>query len=298
MLTHGTMHSYHKTCIFLFLLMFVALPSCRSARVEGRVMDALGSNLEGVTIQIKNSAHTAKTGSDGTFSIPFTPGQFTLVLEKEGFLSQSFDLSVMAADRYPLADVKLFRRPPGNEVYHVKHDGYFAIPKLKLERHSRLTGRRLQGLIQHYRTHLALSNPLDLPELPEGMNLFVVGNEEVKYKGRKEFRLFNLTYKELAYKENMSVWVVAEVEWATNGSRTVDRGNQLEVESSTLPGDFAVLRIPVGTQGAYCLVEEEQVKDFMANIAFREPAEYAFCFRGDLELPSGYGEYLEEELTD
>lgn len=298
MFAHGTKPYHHITSTFLVLLMVVALPSCRNARVEGRVMDALGSNLEGVTIRIENSAHTAETNSGGMFSIPFTPGQFTLVLEKDGFLSQSFDLSVMAKERYPLADVALFLRPPGNEVYHVRRDGYFPIPKQKLARHSRLTGRSMQGLTQHYETHLAPSDHWELPELSEGMHLFVVGSEMVEYKGKKEFRLFKLDYKELEYKENLGVWVVSEVKWATNGSRNVDRANQMAVESSTLPGDFVVLKIPVAMNEVYCLVEEEQVKDFMANIAFREPAEYAFCFRGEMEMQAGYGEELEEEYNE
>lgn len=74
------------TASLLLYSAFVCL--AQNFTVKGKVTDAEGNALQGVTIQVKGSQLSAVTNTDGSFSINAPSASSTLVLSHVGFISQ------------------------------------------------------------------------------------------------------------------------------------------------------------------------------------------------------------------
>lgn len=83
-----------------------------TGRIEGMVETLFPSDAAGVSVQINGTAYRAATFADGRYEFPAVEtGSYTLLFEKEGFISQTADVSVRANRTTTVPPVEL--RPEG-----------------------------------------------------------------------------------------------------------------------------------------------------------------------------------------
>ena len=84
-------HGFSRSTIAaLALLAFLLPPAASAANLAGRVSNLEGAAVPGaeITVQQNDSdfATTARTGEDGSYSLPsLPPGVYTIVIKKQGF---------------------------------------------------------------------------------------------------------------------------------------------------------------------------------------------------------------------
>jgi sugar lactone lactonase YvrE len=82
-------------------------------RIEGRVTDANGNNLEGVTITTKPYTITTDTNSQGRYSInEIDEREYTITASKDGFVAKSVDDIKVSGKSTVVVDIQLFPSPP------------------------------------------------------------------------------------------------------------------------------------------------------------------------------------------
>lgn len=90
-----------KNCLLslrrIFLLFFVFFASHSFAQngfaVSGKVTDAAGGPVEGVTVQESGTRNTAVTGKDGSFTLNASSGRATLQVSSVGYESQQVSVN-------------------------------------------------------------------------------------------------------------------------------------------------------------------------------------------------------------
>lgn len=124
------------------LLLVLAAGACRRPPlppepvIVGRVLDNFSRPIQGATTSIRDTAFRVQTDARGTFSLPFTPGAFHLVVEAPGCVRWERDLQIAVPARHPLGDRVLLRLPetaPSLAVVAAV-GGYRPLPPVTLER--------------------------------------------------------------------------------------------------------------------------------------------------------------------
>lgn len=90
--------------------------ACSKPLIVGRVEDPTGLGLAGVRVHIENSGFATETEADGKYSLPYTPGQFTVRYEKVGHTSDAIELNIQSKDEFPAKRILLFPLPPAGHV--------------------------------------------------------------------------------------------------------------------------------------------------------------------------------------
>jgi iron complex outermembrane receptor protein len=83
-------------CVFLILFVGAAAAQAQTS-VSGKVTDANGAGLPGITVTVKGTNTATPTGTDGSFSIRVPAGAKTLVFSGVGFTQQELPLSGQAS---------------------------------------------------------------------------------------------------------------------------------------------------------------------------------------------------------
>jgi TonB-linked SusC/RagA family outer membrane protein len=101
---------WQTACKWLGLLFILVLSSAAvtaQVKISGKVTDAKGKGISGVSVTIKNQTAGASTGSDGTYQITTTlnNGTYTLVFSGVGYKTAEQNITVNGATA--TADVKL-----------------------------------------------------------------------------------------------------------------------------------------------------------------------------------------------
>lgn len=104
------------------------------AVVEGRVVDAYDQPLAGVEVQILKSTYTTVSGQDGSYSVPFAPGNFQVSYSLDGYNSYQLDLNIQQATTFPAEQVKLIPLPDAQGIYHLGRSGLKPIEPAKVDR--------------------------------------------------------------------------------------------------------------------------------------------------------------------
>jgi len=81
---------------------------CKRARITGRVEDILGQPISGVTVTIVGSTYKTVTDRDGKYQIPYTPGTFVVMYDKEEFHTERVQRMLSVKDSFPAADVTMY----------------------------------------------------------------------------------------------------------------------------------------------------------------------------------------------
>jgi Carboxypeptidase regulatory-like domain len=100
------------------LVSVVLLAGCSSKpSITGKVLDNFGSPLADARVTIKNSAFSTTTGSDGSYSIDFMPGSFTISITKPGYTEADTPLNIASTGIYPMSEVSLIKIPPAGNFF-------------------------------------------------------------------------------------------------------------------------------------------------------------------------------------
>ncbi len=81
-----------KLILPVLLVFFTAEAMAQTKVVSGRVTDAAGSGLPGVTVAARGTNIATSTGNDGTFSLTVPANTTTLVFSSVGYASQEFSI--------------------------------------------------------------------------------------------------------------------------------------------------------------------------------------------------------------
>jgi TonB-linked SusC/RagA family outer membrane protein len=93
----------YLVAVFSFLFLSLASFSQNSFRVNGKVRDANGQPLEGVTVQERGTSNKTLTKTDGSFTMNVASGNATLVLTSVGFTQQEYPVNNVADASIALA---------------------------------------------------------------------------------------------------------------------------------------------------------------------------------------------------
>ena len=103
------------------VLASLALCACQSQavvpRIEGRVVDAFGQPLAGVTVHVRKSAYTAQSDADGRYGVPYAPGAFEVSYALEGYTTEVVSLHIEVPTAFPSEQIVLYARPRKGSLY-------------------------------------------------------------------------------------------------------------------------------------------------------------------------------------
>jgi len=74
--------------------------------------------VENVNVKIPNSTFKTKTGKNGQFKLPYTPGSFTLVFEGTGLFPKAVVLSVNDKKDYQIGEISISKLPIIMDMYN------------------------------------------------------------------------------------------------------------------------------------------------------------------------------------
>ena len=87
------------------------------AVLVGRVLNRFNQPVDGATVRILGSNLRTATDSSGNYRLPYVPGKFRVVIEKEGHDSEEIELDLVQATNYPLEDRYLIPIPQSAGLY-------------------------------------------------------------------------------------------------------------------------------------------------------------------------------------
>ena len=85
---------FRSFCVFITLLLTSTLVFAQK-NVSGRVTDASGSGVAGITVTVKGSNNATQTSNDGTYSVLVPQGANTLVFTGVGYITQELPVSCL-----------------------------------------------------------------------------------------------------------------------------------------------------------------------------------------------------------
>jgi carboxypeptidase family protein len=111
--------------VLLLALLVALLAGCsQEPRITGQVSDEFGKPVSGATVQIQGTTLGGLTDSAGKYSVPYVPGNITVDIQKQGFTSAHFSLSIATPMQYPAATVTLVPIPPIPGFYLFRRSDY------------------------------------------------------------------------------------------------------------------------------------------------------------------------------
>jgi hypothetical protein len=117
----------------LLCSLFVA-SGCRQPLIEGVVTDHLGKPAAAVRVELLGSTFSALTLEDGSFSLPYVPGELNMLVSKDGYLPVQRDYDIAISTTYPSAPVVLYPHAEGAALSALCAEGPVAIPSYELEK--------------------------------------------------------------------------------------------------------------------------------------------------------------------
>ena len=109
--------------VFLFSLLLLGCGKGSSLGkkefIEGTVQNIYGQPIEGATVSIENSQFNATTNQSGKYSLDYVPGEFTVVVQAEGFQSEKFSLNIAQKLHYPANPTSLIPKIPDQTLVFV-----------------------------------------------------------------------------------------------------------------------------------------------------------------------------------
>lgn len=114
----------------LVLLGFVLLFSlaCANPVLNGAVVDQGGAPLAGVEVSVLNLTQKAVTDAQGRYSLPYTPGRFSVHAALAGYTAASLDFDVTEKAELEVRTVTLWKLPTTDTLAVLQAGAYTPLP--------------------------------------------------------------------------------------------------------------------------------------------------------------------------
>lgn len=101
--------------------------------ISGRVVDARGTPVGNVPVEVKGTALSARTGADGTFELQYVPGSFVVRFASPEVVPLERALTLTQYGALPLGNVEVVRLPARvSDVVVAQSAGYVEIPAVEV----------------------------------------------------------------------------------------------------------------------------------------------------------------------
>ena len=145
----------------VLVIFFAYSTSYASALIFGEVKSDNGVLLNNVNVRILNSGYKTNSNQNGIFKLPFSPGNFTIVFEKLGYVPRAYKLSLSTKDKYPLGNVSLKKFPKFYDVFESQIENVKIIVKQKnrgetLTVDHRITDDNGDFILQYYSSYMII----------------------------------------------------------------------------------------------------------------------------------------------
>ena len=101
--------------------------------LTGRAVDNFGQPVVGGTVRIAGTNLATETRPDGSYQIPYVPGNLVVQIQRAGYDPAEFNLQLAQASTYPVEDKVLVKVPPGNEVYFLGEKDYVSLGRCSVD---------------------------------------------------------------------------------------------------------------------------------------------------------------------
>lgn len=91
--------------------LLLALNGCEGGAIRGIVVDPLRQPLADVSVKITNTGFVATSSDNGTYTLKYAPGQFSVTWAKPGYTSANLSLQVTERMQFPADTVILWPAP-------------------------------------------------------------------------------------------------------------------------------------------------------------------------------------------
>jgi hypothetical protein len=120
------------------------------AVLVGRVLDRFNQPVAAATVRVVGSNLRTTTDSSGNYRLPYAPGKFRVVIEKEGHDSEEAKLDLAQATSYPLEDKYLIPVPRNAGLYFAGERAWLATSPCQIELAERDTGTFTSGGVNRW----------------------------------------------------------------------------------------------------------------------------------------------------
>ncbi len=110
------------------------LASCGARpRITGLIVDIREKPLADATVQVAGTTLSTQTDSDGKYSLPYVPGQFTVSYSKPGFSTFSRNQNIAVEAEVPAETVMLIELPRSKGIFYVASNKYVQLAGVDIQ---------------------------------------------------------------------------------------------------------------------------------------------------------------------
>ena len=113
----------------MFAIFLTALIGCGPMAVEGTVIDASGTGIEGARITAVGTPCNRLTDAQGAFELKCQPGKLSLFIAKDGYESMETELDAPERERYKLGKQLLIKTPDSMGLFLFSGNAYVPLKK-------------------------------------------------------------------------------------------------------------------------------------------------------------------------
>lgn len=151
----------NRSLFALIAAMFALVhPAFAQPTLSGTVIDYWDNPVSGAKVYIDRTGFQTTTDSKGRFSLSFAPGQFTVVVSKDGYKNKNTDFTFTQNVNVPLAPITVFKIPQPNTLSMAGKNDYVTINRCQI------TGRNIGGDEGRYSVS-GVPSHVSIPDLPE-----------------------------------------------------------------------------------------------------------------------------------
>ncbi len=112
---------FHDRSFRSSYLLLVSLPltACSKPAVTGTVVDAFHHPLPGATVTVEGTSFSTVTDSRGKYAVQFVPGQFKVVVKRDGYTTLTSSYNVAQSTSLPASDIMLYPRPTESGIFYI-----------------------------------------------------------------------------------------------------------------------------------------------------------------------------------
>jgi len=203
----------------------ILLAGCTQMAIDGKIVDVSGQPLADVRITAIEGNCMTTSGVDGKFALTCPPGDYSLVIDKDGYIELKVEISAPGHERYDLGKKVMVKIPDEHGLFLFQADAYVPLKRAYL---TRTIEEADGGTTRRYCLEAQDSEPNEL----------AAGQQELFDNQTPGWRAFTLDEQGCAYrdrKDEHAHWEVLYKEKPESVERQLEPGKKV-----------AVLALPAG----------------------------------------------------